>query len=352
MSSRYRQRPTMREVAARAGVSPATVSNVMNGTGRVGARARQSVLDAARDLGYAPWTSERAGRRGGTGVIGLTLTVYGDAAVDYLAIPYYRDLVVAAVGEAIRRGYLLLVLPSSMTSWGWLSTPVDGVIHVEPRGADPVRAILLRRGIPMVSAGQPLQGGREHWWVDVDVASAVVLALDHLVAGGARRPAMLLAEHDDAYPAQLREGCARWSAASGVDVPVHAFPAMPDYVDNERAAADALLASPEPPDAVIGVFDHSGRHLLDAAARRGLRVPEDLQVVCFSEDPGYAATEPPVTTVSQRPEEVGRRSVELLLAMLSGNRGLPRRQLVPATLVPRGSTTGPVDLGPAGAAVR
>ena len=338
MTSRNRQRPTVRQVAARAGVSAATVSNVMNGTGRVGPATRASVLAAARELGYAPWTSERAGKRGGTGVIGLTLTVYGDAAVDYLAIAYYRDLVVAAVAEAMRRGYLLVVMPSSMTSWGWLSTPVDGVIHVEPRIADPVRAILQRRGIPMVSAGMPTDASPDDCWVDVDVEAALALALDHLRAAGARRPALLLAEHDDAYPAQLRAGCNRWTAATGIPVQVHPFRPLPGYEENERAAALALLGSADPPDAVIGVYDGSGRHVLEAAALLGLAVPGQVRVVCFSEDHRYATTDPPVTTLSQRPDELGWRSVELLLAELDGVRGLSRHQLVAPTLTPRRSS--------------
>lgn len=338
MTSRSRARPTVRQVAAAAGVSAATVSNVMTGTGRMSEQTRERVLAAARELGYRPWTSLHAGAHGGTGVIGLTLTVYGDHPTDYLSIPFYRDLVVSAMAEALRRGYLLLVLPSSMTSWAWMSTPIDGVIHCEPRADDPVRALLLRRGIPMVSAGRPERAARDECWVDAHTEAAVEHALDHLTECGARRPALLLPDHDDAYPAQLRAGCRAWSARSGVPVRIESFPVLPDYAVSERKAALTLLDGPGAPDAVIGAYEYSGLHLLEAAARSGRRVPEDLRIVAISDNPSYASTDPSVTTVSQGADELGAQSVDLLIDLMHGTRRMRRRRLVAPVLHVRRST--------------
>ena len=100
---RVRQRPTAREVAAASGVSPATVSNVLNGTGRVSEATAERVLAAVHDLGHVPWATERAGARGGTGLIGLTLTSYGSLLLDDTVIPYYAELAVV-VGLALDPG--------------------------------------------------------------------------------------------------------------------------------------------------------------------------------------------------------------------------------------------------------
>lgn len=332
MTSRYRSRPTVREVAARADVSPATVSNVMNGTGRMAAATRTRVLDAARELGYSPWTSARAGERGGTGVIGLTLTVYGDHPVDYLEISYYRELVLDAMAEALRRGYLLLVLPSSLTSWAWMSTPLDGVVHSEPRADDPVREILLRRGIPMVSAGHPGPTARDELWVDSDTPAAMIMALDHLWENGSRRPALLLPQHDDAFPTQLLAGCEAWTARTGVSVRIAPFAPLPDYRGSETAAA-ALLAGDDRPDGVVGVYEDSGHHVLDIADRTGLQVPHDLRVVCITDNPAYASTRPPLPCIALRANEIGRESVDLLIDSIHGRRRLGRHGLVPPRLV-------------------
>ncbi|UKY54753.1 LacI family DNA-binding transcriptional regulator [Streptomyces inhibens] len=160
-SSRAWQRPTLGAVAAEAGVSAATVSNALNGTGRLSEATRQRVLAAARELGYAPASTARALARGGTGVLGLTMTTYGDLPVSYTVIPYYGQLVLGAMAAAHERGYLLLAMPSSMSPWMWLNMPMDGVIHSGPRAEDQVRAILLQRGIPMISEDARWQQARQ-----------------------------------------------------------------------------------------------------------------------------------------------------------------------------------------------
>jgi DNA-binding LacI/PurR family transcriptional regulator len=78
----------MAEVADAAGVSVATVSNALNGTGRMSAETRHRVMAAARELSYLPFTSAHAAARGGTGMLGLTLATYGDLPVPYFQVPY------------------------------------------------------------------------------------------------------------------------------------------------------------------------------------------------------------------------------------------------------------------------
>ena len=193
-------RPTLREVADEAGVSTATVSNVINGTGRVSAATHDRVITAARRLSYQPTNSVRALRTGGSGVLGLTLTTFGDESVAYTEIPYYADLVLAAIGAANDHGYLLQVMPSTLSPWLWMTAPLDGVIHSEPRATDSVRAILLQREIPIVYAGLPLDSGPGDAWVDCDLRLAVELLVEQFVAAGARRIGYLMPQHNDAYP--------------------------------------------------------------------------------------------------------------------------------------------------------
>ena len=163
------------------------MSNALNDTGRLSEATRQRVPAAARELGYAPTSTARALARGGTGVLGLTTTPYGDLPVPYTEIPYCADLTLAAMAAAHERGYLLTVMPSSLSPWMWPNTSMDGVIHVDPRADDPVRSLLRERGIPMVCDGRP---PKPHWydaWVDTDYEAGLRLLLDHLVEAGARR---------------------------------------------------------------------------------------------------------------------------------------------------------------------
>lgn len=333
------RRPTVRQVAEAAGVSTATVSNALNGTGRLSEATRRRVLAAARDLSYLPYNSVRAQARGGTGVLGLTMTTYGDLAVPYPEVPYYGDLILGAIQAANEHGYLLVVLPSSMSSWNWLTTPLDGVIHCEPRVHDPVAAILERRGIPLVNAGRPLAPRRTDAWVDTDDDRATRELLGHLHSAGARRIAAVLPAHDDAYPVVVRRAYQSWCEEHGQPAVVASF-AVADYPIAEYAAIERVLSTDPPVDAVFGIYNDSGARILEVARRHGLEVPADLAVACFSDDPAYAGADPPVTTVSLRPRAVGAAAVDLLTAVLNGRRGLERQQLVPTELQVRASTGG------------
>ncbi|MFE0256338.1 LacI family DNA-binding transcriptional regulator [Streptomyces sp. NPDC059010] len=337
-SSRVWRRPTLDAVAARAGVSTATVSNALNGTGRLSETTRQRVLAAARELGYAPASTARALARGGTGVLGLTMTTYGDLPVPYTEIPYYAQLALGAIAAAHKRGYLLQVMPSSMSPWMWLNTPMDGVIHVDPRTEDPVRSILRERGIPMVSEGRPPQ---PHWrdtWVDTDYEAGLRLLLGHLAESGARRIGLSLPLHDDAYPRLIAQTYRAWCDEHGMPALVEEYAPLPDPFTAEQDAVGRLLDHDPRPDAVVGVYSDSGHNILAAARHHRLRVPQDLLVACISEDPDYAATTPPVTTLSLRPNQVGEEAVDLLIAVINARSGVDRHRLVQPVLHPRRST--------------
>ncbi|MCX5264267.1 LacI family DNA-binding transcriptional regulator [Streptomyces sp. NBC_00199] len=342
-SSRVWRRPTLDAVAARAGVSTATVSNALNGTGRLSETTRQRVLATARELGYAPASTARALARGSTGVLGLTMTTYGDLPVSYTEIPYYATLTLSAMAAAHERGYLLLTMPSTMSPWMWLNTPMDGVIHVEPRADDPVGAILRERGIPMVSEGRPPRPRPCDAWVDSDHESGLRLLLDHLAESGARRIGLSLPRHDDAYPQLVAHAYRHWCDEHRSAPLVEEYAVLPDYFTAEQEAVGRLLDRDPRPDAVIGVYSDSGHNILAVARRHGLRVPRDLLVACVSEDPEYARTAPPVTTLGLRPDRVGTEAVDLLISVINSRSGVNRRRLVEPVLMPRRSTRRAAD---------
>lgn len=339
MSEPGRQQPRLQHVADLVGVSKATVSNAMNGTGRVSEATRSRVLEAARTLGHAPSTTSHARGRGNRGILGLTMATYGAALVDYTLIPYYAQLILGATATATQRGWLLVVLPGTMSSWSWLTVPVDGVIHSEPTVTDPVLAILRQRGIPTVTDGRPVRARAGDAWVDTDHEEATRALLEHLRACGSRRVGILLPRHEDAYPQLVRDAYLRWCV--GRQDPVIAqFDPIPQYDVAERAAARSLLAQPDPPDAVIGLYNDSGRHVLDVANSLGRSVPDDLRVACFSEDADYGYSDPSVTTVSFQPRLLAAEAVDLLVGLVNGRRGLRRQRIVPSVLHIRCSTAG------------
>jgi DNA-binding LacI/PurR family transcriptional regulator len=190
----------------------------------------------------------------------------------------------------------------------------------------------------MVSETRPPEPNWGDAWVEADCDAGLRLLLDHLTKAGARRIGLTLPCHDDAYPHLIERAYASWCAEHGVAALAEEYASLPDYFTAERDAAGRLLNRDPRPDAVIGVYSDSGHNILAAARHHGLRVPRDLLVACVSEDPDYATTTPPITTVSLRPDRVGEEVVDLLIALINARTGVDRRRLVQPVLVPRRST--------------
>ena len=195
---------------------------------------------------------------------------------------------------------------------------------------------------PWSANGRPPQPHRCDAWVEPDHDAGLGLLLDHLAGAGARRIALSLPQHDDEYPRLIEHAYTSWCADRELPALVEEYAAMPDYFAAERAAVGRLLDHDPRPDAVIGVYSDSGHNILVAARQHGLRVPRDLLVACVSEDPDYATTAPPVTTLSLRPDRIGEETVDLLIALINARSDVARRRVVQPALTPRRSTQRPV----------
>lgn len=336
MARRVDERVGIKDVAREAGVSIATVSNALNGTGRLSVPTRDRVVATADRLGYRPLVAARAlaGRR--TRMLALALTTYGERAVPYTSIPYYAEGILAATAAAHARGYLLVVVPGTSDLATWHSIDVDGVTQSEPRVRDPVRDVLLARGIPLVSDGRPFAPRAEDCWVDNDHAGATTQLLDHLEAAGARRIGAVLPRHDDHYAVAIAESYRQWCRQRRRPMLEEHFAVNVRGAETE--AAVRLLDRGERVDAAFGIYSETGHALLEAAALCGRTVPRDLLVACFSEDPAYATTSPPVTTVSLQPRQLSAAAVDLLVDVIEGRERADHQLIVPTVLHRRSST--------------
>lgn len=322
-------RITVVDVARAAGVSTATVSNALNGTGRASAATRDRVRAAAEELGYRPNAAGRTLRTGRTGVLAVAVTTFGDVAWNFAEVAYYAHMVAAATSAAHARGYALMVLPTGLDVDGWHAVAADGVVLLDSPQGDPAVAVLRGRGIPIAFDGEPYDVGPRDSWVDNDHAATVAQVVAHLREEGARRIGLLAPATGDHY---ARASMAAYEAL--VDEPLIGLVGREDPTG--RQAALGLLRAGA--DALYGLIDRCGHGSLAAAAELGLGVPEDVLVVSVSEDPTYAATRPPVSTVSLRPVDTVTAAVDALADALAGGEPAVRSDL-PSELVVRESST-------------
>ncbi|MFE3201402.1 LacI family DNA-binding transcriptional regulator [Embleya sp. NPDC055664] len=326
-----RIRVGIRDVAAAAGVSITTVSDALNGKGRLPDTTRVHVREVADRLGYRPSAAARTLRTGRSGLLGLTTTMRSTEPFALTEFAWFAELVRSATATALDLGYALVVLPASSPHDVWGNVALDGTIVVDPADDDPLVHELLRRGVPVVSGGHP-GSTPVYGWVDNDHVAAVRSVLDHLADAGAERIG-LLAAADGPGADKGVAGYRAWCADRGVPAITEEYEARTPGAG--RAAAARLLD--RGPDAVFGLHEGCAAELLDAARERALRVPDDLLLACCGE-----GADPSVTSLSLQPALAGAWAVELLVGVIEDAGAgplLPAQRTVPTRLSVRDSST-------------
>ena len=329
--------PTIRDVAARAGVSKSLVSLALQNAPRVAPGTRVAILAAADELGYRRNAAARALGAGRTRTIGVFV-------LD-LHNPMTADVLDAVQGEARRRGYRTIVVVGSEDRAAeraelekLLEFRVEGVIALGHRLPEGLAAAVGAHCPAVVIGSAP--GGLPHLdSMSTDDVTGAGLAVDHLVELGHRRIA-----HVDGGRSSVardrRRGYREAMARHGLDRFVAVLPGSFTDEGGHRGASLALDAA-HPPTALFVVNDLAAMGALAAAAERGLSVPEDVSVVGF-DGTRLAGLRPlSLTTVGQPLDELGTRAVARLCGRLDGDPpGRARTRLAP-TLVRRRTTAPP-----------
>ena len=305
---------TIRDVAAQAGVSVATVSKVINGRYGVAADTTARVNAVINDLGYQASLVAQSLRNHRTNVIGILV-----ADLE----PFSAELLKGAADAIRGSGFEMVVysaggLADDHVGWErrYLSrlsgTLIDGAVLVTPTVVD------VNYGAPIVAI-DPHTGQSELPTIDSDNLRGGQLATAHLLGLGHRRIAML-SGRPDLESSRLREqGYRQAMAAAGV--PVSEDLVLVGGYDAQASAecTRTLLGSADPPTAIFAANDVSAIAAIQAAVGLGLRVPADLSVVGFDNIPESALCAPPLTTVNQPIRQMGERSIQLLLRLMRGD---------------------------------
>ena len=335
--------PTLRELAAVCNVSPATVSRVLNGSERVRPETRERILAMMRELDYVP---TRAARTLSTKESGLIAVILATAAHPELEHPFFQGLLEQFRHRICEAGYDPILLTGEALGAGdqyyvrrLRMHNVDGVLFLSVRGEDVEIDELRKTGIPIV-AFDPEGIGPFAARIQSDNVAAGASVAEHLVAIGRQRIATITGLPETA-PSRLRlEGFAGALAAAGRELPPEYVVPGDFYATSGMAGTEQLLSLPEPPDAIFAMSDLMAIATIQTLQRRGLRVPEDVAVVGFDDIRFARLVTPPLTTVRQDLDTLGRLAAETLVAMIRDRDLEPPTLTVPTTLVVRESTGG------------
>ena len=332
----------MRDVAELAGVSPRTVSNVVNGYEHVSPAMRARVQQALDELGYEMNAAARSLKSGRTGMIALV--------VPELHSPYFAELADAVVRAADRRRLTVLIeVTEGMRERelkvlsGGRKQLTDGAL-LSPVGLTSEPDLQLRRDFPLVLLGESRLGDLfDH--VGLDNAAATRAAVRHLLDIGRTRVSAL--GTDTLLPAAVMRQRAFEEAMDEAGVRPHGTLRTVSWERHAGAAAvDALVASGEQlPDAIFAFNDTLAIGALRALLRHGISVPGDIAVAGIDDVDEAAYATPSLTSIAPDLKALAEGALALLAEQMGATRGggtppAPRQEWVPFRLVVRESTGG------------
>jgi DNA-binding LacI/PurR family transcriptional regulator len=331
-----RRSPSMAAVADAAGVSMQTVSRVARGFDNVSEGTRDRVQRVMRELGYRPNRAARALRSGRfrtIGVIMFTLSSFGNMKT--------LEAIAESAGEA---DFTITLLPMvSRTEAGVQSAftrlheqAVDGVIIIIESHTLDTAEVALPDGVPIVVVDST--NSTNHPAVDTDQAQGARLATEYLLGLG-HKTVWHVSGPKASYSAMGRLDAWRSTLEEhGVEVP-------PVFTGDWTSAAGYRIgqeiAARNDISAVFAANDQTALGILRACHEFGRDVPGSLSIIGFDDMPEAGSFWPPLTTIHQSFDEVGRRAVARLVAQIGGEAS-DDRVLVPVVLVPRSSTAPPL----------
>jgi LacI family transcriptional regulator len=322
-----REPVSIREVARRAAVSPATVSRVLNGTTSVNEASRRRVLDAVAELQYRPNRLARNLRRQQADMIGVV--------VSDIANPHFSETVRVVEDEAFKAGYRVLLCNSDETAAkqqaylemmaaerviAAIVSPADA----QAQGVDS----LLSLGIPVVAFDRMIEDERVDAVVCANV-DGIRRATEHLIWLGHERIAFLGGRTDVETGAERLEGYMLAMRAAGF-VPFALDGGF--RTDRAEAAIEDLLAHPQRPTAIVVANNLMTLGAIRALRRAGVRIPEEIALVGVDDPPWAELVDPPLTTLAQPVRKMARTAMQLVLERVESRRAETRRVVLPLEL--------------------
>jgi LacI family transcriptional regulator len=329
-------RPTITDVAKLCGVTPATVSRVLNGKQKFSASeaVREKILDTARKLGYVPDLAARNLNRRNTRIVGLFASPQTHVAEGI------NESLIEGIAEVLHAGGYDVFFELSAVSGRDRALPFwrfDGAILMQAPRAETV-AELDRRRVPYVCVNERV--GNPAAFVVADDVMGMTHAVEHLLQLGHKRLAYANARATyfshysvtDRYETLLAIAKRRpLKLVEGHDTP---FSSATEFLSNVVVEHGAT--------AIITYDHHIAVSLLGTAGKMNLRVPHDFSLICFNDVFPVALLSPPLTAIAVSGREMGRIGADLLLNNLLAPHGQNKREIrVPEDLIVRASTSTP-----------
>ena len=315
----------IKEVAQRAGVSPGTVSNVLNRPERVAAATRSRVEQAIRELGFVRNGSASTLRAGQSRAVGLVVLDVGN--------PFFVEVARGVEDVVSDRDHAVILCNSgespekeSRNLRVLAEQRVRGVL-ITPAADDTSSLLRLRdRGVAVVFVDHPASG--DVCSVAVDDVAGGEIAVRHLIEGGARRLAFVSGPRAIRQCSDRRRGAVRAIESAGLPAESLADIVVPEMTAHGGRLAGRELLKEGLPDAVFCANDLLALGVLRVLSQAGVRVPQDVTLIGYDDIEFSSAAAVPLSSVRQPTYQLGKIATELLLDECDDPEGHAHQQIM------------------------
>lgn len=332
---------TIIEVAAEAGVSFATVSRVINNDVHVRPETRERVLAAMQRLGFVANRQARSLAGGKSNLIGLLVPDLGTGYIGEIIRGIDTELSWTGIDLILYTTHRTATKESNYVA-NLARGMVDGLLLVLPRSPVDYLVTLTRQNFPFVLIDHQGTGescpavGATNW-------QGAYTATEYLISLGHKRIGFITGSMDLGCAENRLKGYRSALRTYHIDDTSELIYEGTFSQPDGYAGACALLDLENPPTAIFASNDVMAMGVMDAVRNRGLRIPDDISVVGFDNIPQSAMVYPPLTTVQQPLEQMGRVAAQMLISILKNGEKDPSRIELPTELVVRSSTSPPRD---------
>jgi DNA-binding LacI/PurR family transcriptional regulator len=333
---------TIVDIANKMGVSPSTVSRVINNKGNISAKTRQTVFKLMEDMQYHPNNLARGFVTQSARAIGLVINAADPAS---FSNTFFSRSVFAVEQAAQLNGFSLIITndndvpggPSAITSLVY-EKRVDGLILPSSGATQHLMKKLISDSFPFVILGKPARRRNKCSWVDVDNAQGASAGLGHLIANGYSRIAFVANNLKTVFVRDRLKGFRKELAEQGMSLRENHIVNCADDISNCTAMVSRLLSEPFPPDAFLCCDNLLAFRVMKAVQAAGRSIPHDVGLVSFDNYPLAEYTEPALTSVDVDTFRLGKTTAEILLQKIRGEISGDQRTLIPASLEIRESS--------------
>lgn len=322
---------SIRDVAKLAGVSPATVSRVMNGTANVDSQKRQRVEQAIKETGFKPNEVARSLYKKSSKIIGVI--------VPNIENPFFNELAGAIEEECDKNGYRLTLcnsnndLEKEKRNMNLLSRMnADGIILMTNQKE--IKEEVKKCQIPVIMLDRQVGTGSEIAYIQSDHYMGGRIAMEHLLECGCRRIVQM------SGPNRFSSARQRYQGYSDVcrerELELVSLECEYDYEDGLKKAEELIRRYPDT-DGIIAANDMVAISVYKVLTKKGYRIPEDIQLIGFDNINLSRLFTPEITTIEQPITRMGQEAVKVLIAYIEG-REFKRQNVFPVTLIPRETT--------------